>query len=81
MTPPADRESSTRFFIDDGSAADSAFVNPYTGKVLGDSKPDGGLVGLANRLHGYLNNSDHHQAAGRGSVVGRRPGDAHVRGG
>lgn len=57
VTPPADRESSTRFFIDDGSAAGlHAFVNPYTGKVLGDSKPDGGLVGLANRLHGYLNN-------------------------
>lgn len=57
LRPPADPGSSTRFFVDDGSAKGvHAFVDPYTGKVLGDSKPGGGVIGLANRLHGYLNN-------------------------
>jgi uncharacterized iron-regulated membrane protein len=56
LTPPADRGSSTRFFVDDASASGiHAFVDPYTGEVLGDTKPDGGVVGLANRLHGFLN--------------------------
>jgi uncharacterized iron-regulated membrane protein len=35
-------------------AGDAAFVNPYTGKVLGTNKGGGTIVGLANRLHGYL---------------------------
>jgi uncharacterized iron-regulated membrane protein len=57
LTPPADRGSSTRFFVDDGTVNGlHAFVDPYTGEVLGDSKPGGGVIGLANRLHGYLNN-------------------------
>ena len=30
--------------------------NPYTGKVLGTDEPGSGPIGLANRLHGYLNN-------------------------
>jgi uncharacterized iron-regulated membrane protein len=57
LTPPADAGQSTRFFVDDGSGNGlHAFVNPYTGEVIGDSKPGGGIVGLSNRLHGFLNN-------------------------
>ena len=57
MTVPSDREHSTRFWLDDGSTDGiHVFVDPYTGEVLGDVKPGGGIVGLSNRLHGYLNN-------------------------
>jgi uncharacterized iron-regulated membrane protein len=57
LTPPADRGSTTRFFVDDGSTNGlHVFVDPYTAQVLGDSKPGGGVIGLANRLHGFLNN-------------------------
>jgi uncharacterized iron-regulated membrane protein len=57
LTHPADRGSSTRFFVDDGSASGvHVFVDPFTGEVLGDSKPGGGVIGLSNRLHGSLNN-------------------------
>jgi uncharacterized iron-regulated membrane protein len=57
MTTPADREHTTVFGVDDGSAAGmQVFVNPYTGRVLGSDKPGSGIVGLSNRLHGLLNN-------------------------
>jgi uncharacterized iron-regulated membrane protein len=57
LTPPGDSDRSSRFFVDDGSVNGlHVFVNPYTGEVLGDSKPGGGIIGLSNRLHGYLNN-------------------------
>lgn len=57
LTPPADRSSSTRFFVDDGSASGvHVYVDPYTGEVLGTTTPGGGVVGLSNRLHGFLNN-------------------------
>ena len=57
LTPPAASNRATRFFVDDGSGAGlHVFVDPYRGEVLGDSKPGGGIVGLANRLHGFLNN-------------------------
>jgi uncharacterized iron-regulated membrane protein len=57
LTPPADREATTRFFVDDGSTNGiHVFVDPYTAEVLGDSKPGGGVIGLSNRLHAYLNN-------------------------
>lgn len=57
LTPPADGEATTRFFVDDGSTNGiHVFVDPYTAEVLGDSKPGGGVIGLSNRLHGYLNN-------------------------
>ena len=57
LTPPGDPGRATRFFVDDGSVRGlHAFVDPYTGEVLGDAKPGGGIVGLSNRLHGYLNN-------------------------
>lgn len=57
VTPPAARDRSTQFFVDDGSKDGLyVFVDPYTGRVLGDTGTAGGIVGLANRLHGYLNN-------------------------
>jgi uncharacterized iron-regulated membrane protein len=53
MTLPRNGTTSTEFGLDNGR---SAFVNPYTGKVLGTTDPGGGIVGLSNRLHGILNN-------------------------
>ena len=48
--------NSTIFSIDDGSKSGrQVFVDPYSAKVLGSNKADGGVVGLANRLHGFLN--------------------------
>ncbi len=32
------------------------FVNQYNGEVLGSSREGSGIVGLSNRLHGFLNN-------------------------
>ena len=58
VTMPADRHHSTIFSLDDGSKAGlEVMVNPYTGKVLGTNKPGSGIVGLANRLHGFSNNN------------------------
>ncbi len=37
-------------------AARDVFVDPHTGKVLGMASPGSGITGLANRLHGFLNN-------------------------
>ena len=57
MTVPVDADDATIFGVDDGSDAGlQVFVDPYTGDVLGSTDPDGGIVGLANRLHGTLNN-------------------------
>ncbi|MEN9644110.1 MAG: hypothetical protein RL238_779, partial [Actinomycetota bacterium] len=53
LTMPVDAEHSAAFGLDSGL---NAYVNPYTGEVLGTSNPDGGIVGFANRLHGTLNN-------------------------
>jgi uncharacterized iron-regulated membrane protein len=53
VTVPKDDTHSTEFDLDDGRAV---FVNPYTLEVLGTTDPGGGIVGLANRLHGFLNN-------------------------
>ncbi len=57
VTPPKESGLSTRFEItgEDETSFD-VFVNPYTEEVLGTKKPGGGVVGLANRLHGNLNN-------------------------
>jgi len=41
---------------DDGETSLNVYVDPYTGKVLGDQDPGAGIVGLSNRLHGFLNN-------------------------
>jgi uncharacterized iron-regulated membrane protein len=57
LTPPADAGRASRFFVDDGSVNGlHVFVDPYTAEVLGDTKPGGGIIGLSNRLHGFLNN-------------------------
>jgi uncharacterized iron-regulated membrane protein len=57
VTPPEKQGRSTRFFVDDGSPSGRhVFVDPFSGKVLGSVDPSGGIVGLANRLHGFLNN-------------------------
>jgi uncharacterized iron-regulated membrane protein len=37
-------------------AARDVFVDPHTGQVLGMATPGSGVTGLANRLHGFLNN-------------------------
>lgn len=50
---PRNATSSTEFGLDDGH---SAFVDPYTATYLGTTNPGGGIVGLSNRLHGFLNN-------------------------
>jgi uncharacterized iron-regulated membrane protein len=57
MTMPADGHHATVFAIDDGSKAGrQVFVDPYSGDVLGSAGSSGGVVGLANRLHGFANN-------------------------
>jgi hypothetical protein len=54
--PGSNFTTASIFSVDDGSkAGQQVFVNPYTGKVLRAEKPGSGVVGLANRLHGYLN--------------------------
>ncbi|TPW12719.1 MAG: putative iron-regulated membrane protein [Acidimicrobiaceae bacterium] len=53
MTMPSDGAASTTFGLDNGR---DVFVDPYTAEVLGDEDPGGGIVGLSNRLHGFLNN-------------------------
>jgi len=57
LTMPTDAEHSVVFGIDDGSSAGrQVFVDQYSGEVLGSTNPDGGIVGLSNRMHGTLNN-------------------------
>lgn len=50
---PRNATTATEFGLEDGR---SAFVDPYTEDFLGTTDPGGGLVGLSNRLHGFLNN-------------------------
>jgi uncharacterized iron-regulated membrane protein len=57
MTVPADDHHATIFAVDDGSAAGAqVFVDPYTAKVQGETGTGGGVVGLANRVHGFADN-------------------------
>ncbi|MGD9793002.1 MAG: PepSY-associated TM helix domain-containing protein [Acidimicrobiia bacterium] len=49
---PRNSTSSTAFWLEDGT---QVFVDPYTSEVLGTATGEVGIVGLANRLHGYLN--------------------------
>lgn len=59
MTLPSDGGHATVFGADDGSAAGlQVFVDPYTAEVLGTEANGGDLVGLSNRLHGFLNTSE-----------------------
>ena len=61
MTMPKDRTHSTQFNLDDGSKKGlTVFVNPYSSAVLGAEGNGSGVVGLANRLHGFLNNDQIH---------------------
>ena len=50
---PRNATASTQFGLDSGTAV---FVDPYTNEVLGTTDPNGGIVGLSNRLHGFFNN-------------------------
>ncbi len=56
VIPPRDDHHSVTLSLGDENEErfTSAFVDPYTGRVLGSDKTDG-LPGLANRLHWYLN--------------------------
>ena len=57
VMPPSDDDRPSRVFVDDGSVSGMhVFVNPYTGEITGEVKPGSGIVGLSNRLHGFLNN-------------------------
>jgi uncharacterized iron-regulated membrane protein len=57
VTPPSTPQNSTVVAIDDGSKSGrSVFIDPYTGVVLGSIDSGGGIIGLANRMHGQLNN-------------------------
>jgi len=58
VTPPAEPGATTAFAIstDEGETVLDVYVDPSTGKVVGDQSPGAGIVGLANRLHGVLNN-------------------------
>lgn len=55
MTEPKGDDRSTDFYLSlpDGSSRD-AYVNPWTGEVLGDLNPDTTLSGMAVRLHADL---------------------------
>ena len=53
MTTPVDDEHATAFGLSNGR---DAYVDPGSLEVLGTRDPAGGVVGLANRLHGFLNN-------------------------
>lgn len=57
VTPPEAADRSTVFTMsdEDGSLV-NVYVDPYTGEVLGEQTDGADLVGLANRLHGNLNN-------------------------
>ena len=58
VTTPKDEASPTVFAVvdDSGETYRNVFVDPYTGEVSGDQDPGAGIVGLSNRLHGFLNN-------------------------
>lgn len=58
VTPPKEAGATTAFAVskDDGEVSRTVYVDPSNGDVLGDQDPGAGLVGLSNRLHGFLNN-------------------------
>lgn len=64
MTEPGEADHSSRFSmsLEDGSTRD-AYVDPYSGEVLGALDPDATVSGIAVRLHGEL------MAGGRGDLV------------
>lgn len=57
VIPPKADDRSTLFSMQGSEGpVREVFVNPYTGKILGSHTQGSDLVGLANRLHGTLNN-------------------------
>ncbi len=59
VTPSGKVSATTKFALSPRSGEGSvrhAFVNPLSGEVLGSMKEGDDIVGIANRLHGYLNN-------------------------
>ena len=57
MNVPADDEHATMFWLDDGSTSGrEAFVDPYTGKVLGSTGAGGGSSASPTVCTAYLNN-------------------------
>lgn len=57
VTPPKAADRSTLFAMTDkGGTGFDVYVDPYTGDVIGHHKTENDIVGLANRLHGNLNN-------------------------
>lgn len=59
VTPKHDDEAMVFTFTTDDVTYTNVYVDQYRGEVLGTGANDygTGLVGLANRLHGYLNNN------------------------
>jgi uncharacterized iron-regulated membrane protein len=58
VTTPSEPDRATIVGLEgsaDHAGGNEAFVDPYTGEVLGTSDSGGAIVGLANRLHGFLN--------------------------
>jgi len=53
--PTAGRATVFSGTLPSGASRD-VYVNPHTGEVLGIATPGSGITGLANRLHGFLNN-------------------------
>jgi uncharacterized iron-regulated membrane protein len=51
---PRNATAATSFGLEDGR---ETFVDPYSATVLGSADPKGGLIGVANRFHGYANNN------------------------
>ena len=54
LTVPRNATTATQFGLDNGHVA---YVNQYTGAVLGENNPTGGFMGVFRRLHGQLNNT------------------------
>jgi uncharacterized iron-regulated membrane protein len=57
VIPPKDTTPTTFGVVDEsGEVVLNVMVDPTTATVLGDQDPGAGIVGLANRLHGTLDN-------------------------
>jgi uncharacterized iron-regulated membrane protein len=60
VTPPGSTRASTMFSMKPakgGGPVKQVFVHPGDGRVLGSRNQGSGIVGLANRVHGNLNNA------------------------
>jgi uncharacterized iron-regulated membrane protein len=58
FTPPTAPDRASIFSLEEGglhALGTEVFVDPYTGEILGDRGTGSGIIGLANRLHGFLN--------------------------